>query len=64
MVKTVPLLNVLEFTRYNHSMNTQTVEKCVEYFRKGTSIYRSKKDVTAYLTIIEPKEGLAEIGEE
>lgn len=64
VMKNVPLLNVLEFARYSHSINYQTVEKRVEYFRNGQSAYRNKKDLTAYLTIIEPKEGNQNIGEE
>lgn len=64
VVKTVPILNVFEYARYGQSMSNQTVEKRVEYFRNGKSVYRNKKDFTAYLTIIEPKKGTENIGEE
>lgn len=64
VAKLNPVLNILEFSRYQQSMNTQRVEKSMEYFRKGKSRYRSRKDVVAYLTILEPKEENAGIGEE
>lgn len=64
VVKAVPILNVFEFARYGQSTDYQTVEKRVEYFRNGKSVYRNKKDLTAYLTIIEPKKGNENIGEE
>lgn len=43
VVKTVPILNVFEYVRYGQSMSNQTVEKRVEYFRNGKSVYRNKK---------------------
>lgn len=64
VLKSVPILNAFESVRYNQSMSYQTVERKVEYFRNGKSVYQNKKDLTAYLTIIEPKEGNENIGEE
>lgn len=64
VVKNNLLLNLFEFSRYNHSMNTQLIEKRVEYFRQGKSVYQNQRDVNACLTIIEPKEEDKKIGEE
>lgn len=64
VLKAVPLLNTFEFARYGQSISDQRVEKRVEYYREGKPIYKNRKDVTAYLTIIEPKEGNETIGEE